>query len=80
MRKEWILTDEEKRLKRRKIERNRLIKQQAQVAGHQHPNNDTIHSNIQSSSSTIEVCPEKEQQRIIRRVKTKIICWIIRNT
>ena len=29
MRKEWILTDEEKYLKREKIVRNRLIKQQA---------------------------------------------------
>lgn len=29
MRKEWILTDEEKHLKREKIVRNRLIKQQA---------------------------------------------------
>ena len=31
MRKEWILTDEEKYLKREKIVRNRMIKQQGQV-------------------------------------------------
>jgi len=31
MRKEWILTDEEKYLKREKIVRNRLLKQQAQI-------------------------------------------------
>jgi len=58
MRKEWILTEEEKRLKRRKIERNRLIKEQAQIAiRQQHPqNNDTnFRTNISSSSSTIEV-------------------------
>lgn len=29
MRKEWILTDEEKHLKRQKIVRNRMLKQQA---------------------------------------------------
>jgi hypothetical protein len=62
MRKEWILTDEEKRLKRRKIERNRLIKQQAHTIVHpqHHQNNpNIIHSNFQptiSSLSTIEVC------------------------
>jgi hypothetical protein len=58
MRKEWILTEEEKRLKRRKIERNRLIKEQAQVAIRQQhsQNNDTnFRTNISSSSSTIEV-------------------------
>jgi len=58
MRKEWILTEEEKRLKRRKIERNRLIKEQAQIAIRQHhpQNNDTnFRTNISSSSSTIEV-------------------------
>lgn len=31
MRKEWILTDEEKYLKREKIVRNRMLKQQAQI-------------------------------------------------
>jgi hypothetical protein len=60
MRKEWILTDEEKSLKRRKIERNRLIKQQTQVVVQQQPQiNDTTYSNFQikiSSSSTTEVC------------------------
>lgn len=59
MRKEWILTDEEKRLKRRKIERNRLIKEQAQLAIRQQhsQNNDTnFRTNTSSSSSAIEVC------------------------
>jgi hypothetical protein len=58
MRKEWILTEEEKRLKKRKIERNRLMKEQAQTAIRQqhNQNNDTnLRTNI-SSSSTIEVC------------------------
>ena len=31
MRKEWILTDEEKSIKRQKIVRNRLIKQRTQL-------------------------------------------------
>ena len=35
MRKEWILSDEEKCLKRRKIEQNRVIKQNAQLVPHQ---------------------------------------------
>ncbi len=58
MRKEWILTDEEKHLKRRKIERNRLIKQQAQLVVHQQhqQNNDIVQTNTSSSSSIIEVC------------------------
>jgi hypothetical protein len=55
MRKEWILTDEEKRLKRRKIERNRLIKEQAQLAIRQQHNDSNFRTN-NSSSSTIEVC------------------------
>jgi hypothetical protein len=50
MRKEWILTDEEKHLKREKIVRNRMIKKQAQIVLHQQTN-DLIHSNPQ----TIEV-------------------------
>jgi hypothetical protein len=45
MRKEWILTDEEKTLKRQKIVRNRMIKQQAQSIHHQ--TKDFIHSNTQ---------------------------------
>jgi hypothetical protein len=49
MRKEWILTDEEKTLKRQKIVRNRMIKQQGQLIHRQ--TNDLIHSNTQ----TIEV-------------------------
>ena len=62
MRKEWILTEEEKQSKRRKIEENRLIKQQAQLAIHQrqHQHSDMTHSiNTQKdvpSLSTIEVC------------------------
>ena len=55
MRKEWILTDEEKRIKRKKIERNRLIKQQAHITVHQQHNHDIIHSNLQTNAS-IEVC------------------------
>jgi hypothetical protein len=31
MRKEWILTDEEKSLKREKIVRNRMIKQRTKI-------------------------------------------------
>jgi len=50
MRKEWILTDEEKHLKREKIVRNRMIKKQAQIVLHQQTN-DLTHSNPQ----TIEV-------------------------
>ena len=54
MRKEWILTDEEKRLKRRKIERNRLIKEQAQIAVRQQQTDLNFRTN-NSSSSGIEV-------------------------
>jgi len=46
MRKEWILTDEEKSIKREKIVRNRMIKQQAQI-GTEHQTNDLIDSNLQ---------------------------------
>jgi hypothetical protein len=46
MRKEWILTDEEKHLKREKIVRNRMIKQQAQMVLQQQPN-ELIHPNLQ---------------------------------
>jgi hypothetical protein len=45
MRKEWILTDEEKYLKREKIVRNRMIKQRAQIAP-DHETNDVVRSNI----------------------------------
>jgi hypothetical protein len=55
MRKEWILTDEEKSLKRRKIERNRLIKEQAQLAIRQQHHDTNFRTNNSSSSSTIEV-------------------------
>ena len=54
MRKEWILTEEEKCLKRRKIERNRIIKQQAQMVFHQQPN-ETIPSNPESDGHSNEV-------------------------
>jgi hypothetical protein len=50
MRKEWILTDEEKTLKRQKVVRNRMMKQQAQLDIHQQTN-DLIYSN----TTTIEV-------------------------
>jgi hypothetical protein len=53
MRKEWILTEEEKRLKRRKIERNRLIKEQAQTTIRQQHHDTNFRTN-NSSSSTIE--------------------------
>ena len=60
MRKEWILSEEEKRIKRKKIERNRLIKQQAQLAEHQksqHPNGIVLSTNSGRNSglSTCEV-------------------------
>ena len=58
MRKEWILTDEEKRLKRRKIERNRLLKEQAQSALRQ-PNQPTNFRTNPPSSSMTEVCARK---------------------
>lgn len=54
MRKEWILTEEEKCLKRRKIERNRIIKQQAQMVFHQQPN-ETVPSNAESDGHSNEV-------------------------
>lgn len=52
MRKEWILTEEEKRLKRKKIERNRLLKQQqAHLAIHHSSQNnvDLMHSTYASN-------------------------------
>lgn len=52
MRKEWILTEEEKRLKRKKIERNRLLKQQqAHLAIHHSSQNnvDLMHSKYASN-------------------------------
>jgi hypothetical protein len=59
MRKEWILTDEEKHLKREKIVRNRMIKKQAQIVLHQQTN-DLTHSNPQ----TIEVSFFFEKQNL----------------
>lgn len=49
MRKEYILSEEEKRTKRNKIEHNRLIKQQAQLAIYQRQQqpNDLTHANSQ---------------------------------
>lgn len=54
MRKEWILSEEEKRLKRKKIERNRLLKQQqAHLAVHNSSQNkiDLMHSKYASNLS-----------------------------
>jgi len=59
MRKEWILTEEEKRLKRRKIERNRLLKEQAQLIGRQQNQNsfEAHYRTNSSSSSMVEYSP-----------------------
>lgn len=54
MRKEWILTEEEKTLKRQKIFRNRLIKQQAQLSLQQQANG-LKQSSLQISTKAIEV-------------------------
>lgn len=76
MRKEWILTDEEKRLKRKKIERNRLLKQQAQLAIQQTTQgNATLpHSkypNNLSMASTNEVSPFTicSTENVIQRIE-----------
>ncbi|CAF5015228.1 unnamed protein product, partial [Rotaria magnacalcarata] len=53
MRKEWILTDEEKTLKRQKIVRNRMIKQQAQLS-FQQQTNAAVHSTVQINTKTTE--------------------------
>ena len=45
MRKEWILTEEEKCLKRRKIEQNRAIKHNTQLVPHQ-TKNDVTHTDL----------------------------------
>ncbi|CAF0807810.1 unnamed protein product [Rotaria sp. Silwood1] len=80
MRKEWILTEEEKRSKRKKIERNRLIKQQAQLTLYQQQqqqNNDLIHLNVQtnmSSSSAIEHSSSSNSQRLISRKTSESSC------
>ena len=50
MRKEWILSDEEKYLKRVKIVRNRLLKQQV----HQTSTNDDKNSYSQDDPSQLE--------------------------
>jgi hypothetical protein len=53
MRKEWILTDEEKYLKREKIVRNRLIKQQAHIGFDQPTGGDVARSTDVSFSHAI---------------------------
>ncbi|CAF2491112.1 unnamed protein product [Rotaria sp. Silwood2] len=77
MRKEWILTEEEKRSKRKKIERNRLIKQQAQLALYQRQqqNNDLMHLDVQanmSSSPTIEHSSSSNSQRLISKQTSEL--------
>lgn len=71
MRKEWILTDEEKRLKRRKIERNRLIKQQAQSAGSRQNHADDaypgLHGNVPSSSSSSSAAEVRRRAQSVAR-------------
>ena len=54
MRKEWILTEEEKCLKRRKIEQNRMIKQNAQLVPHQ-TTNDMGHPDLTTHVESNEV-------------------------
>ncbi|CAF3525686.1 unnamed protein product [Adineta steineri] len=71
MRKEWILTDEEKRLKRRKIERNRLIKQQAQITGHQQRNQDINHSNFQTNISTLSIVEQSSSSNSQHPITTQ---------
>ena len=53
MRKEWILTDEEKYLKREKIVRNRLIKQQQARNILEHPPTDFIPIHEVRSNSSL---------------------------
>lgn len=51
MRKEWILTEEEKIIKRQKIEQNRRIKKEAQRVLHQQSNQILVnHSEIRPNS------------------------------
>ncbi|CAF2840922.1 unnamed protein product [Rotaria sp. Silwood2] len=64
MRKEWILTDEEKTIKRQKIVRNRLIKQQAQM-NLQQQTNGLAHSNVQINITTSEKPLSKVEQPLI---------------
>ncbi|CAF1216135.1 unnamed protein product [Adineta steineri] len=54
MRKDWILSDEEKNIKREKIVINRLRKQQAQIVLQQQTN-DLIHSNLKTRTKTTTV-------------------------
>ncbi|CAF2104914.1 unnamed protein product [Rotaria magnacalcarata] len=72
MRKEWILTEEEKRSKRKKIERNRLIKQQEQLANYQRQqqNKNLMYSNTQrniSSSSITKRSSSSKSQRLVSK-------------
>ncbi|CAF5181212.1 unnamed protein product, partial [Rotaria magnacalcarata] len=57
MRKEWILTEEEKRSKRKKIERNRLIKQQERLVNYQRQqqNKNLMYSNTQRNISSSSI-------------------------
>ncbi|CAF2132026.1 unnamed protein product [Rotaria magnacalcarata] len=64
MRKEWILTDEEKTLKRQKIVRNRMIKQQAQLS-FQQQTNAAVHSTVQINTKTTEKSLSKIEQTLI---------------
>jgi hypothetical protein len=54
MRKDWILSDEEKTIKREKIERNRRLKQQARLIFHQQTDG-FIHSNFQINTQILDV-------------------------
>ncbi|CAF4493725.1 unnamed protein product [Rotaria socialis] len=77
MRKEWILTEEEKRSKRKKIERNRLVKQQAQLANYQRhqQNKNLMYSNIQrniSSSPIVKHSSSSTSQRLIPKTTCEL--------
>jgi hypothetical protein len=54
MRKDWILSDEEKTMKREKIARNRMLKQQARLMFQQQTDG-LIHSNFQTNTQIIDV-------------------------
>ncbi|CAF1528317.1 unnamed protein product [Adineta ricciae] len=59
MRKDWILSDEEKIIKREKVERNRLLKQKAQIVSQQVTTTNETTTNfrtlIKSSSATFPI-------------------------
>jgi len=54
MRKDWILSDEEKTVKREKIERNRRLKQQARLIFQQQTDG-FIHPNFQINTQITDV-------------------------